>query len=137
MTSYYFDASIWLDIFEEREESYLNKYKSIRKLLKHIISYGETIFYSGVVFNELIRLGYTKYELYQLFKPYRPYLIYVWYTNHHYGRARDLALKRNLPLSDALHAFLARDSKCILVSRDKHFQQLRDIIVTKSPEALF
>ena len=35
---------------------------------------------------------------------------------------------------DALHALIARDNKCIMVTRDAHFKKLLDIINPKKPE---
>ena len=48
--------------------------------------------------------------------------------------AQDLALKRKIPKSDALHALIARDSKSVLITFDIHFKKLNDIIQVHSPE---
>ena len=133
---FYLDTSIWLDLFEERNEEHLHKYTLIQQLLDKIMQLNGFIVYSKIILNELADAGYSFYELPILFKPYRPFLIYVSYNHYHAGKARDLALKRNVPLADAFHALLAREHKAILVSRDRDFKRLRDIIVTKAPEEL-
>ncbi|MBI2047107.1 PIN domain-containing protein, partial [Candidatus Pacearchaeota archaeon] len=53
-----------------------------------------------------------------------------------FGKAKDLSKKRDIPLFDALHALLARDQRATLVTRDKHFEKLSDIISYKKPEEL-
>jgi len=52
------------------------------------------------------------------------------------GRAKDISLKRNLPKGDVLHALIARDNKAILVTLDKHFKKLLDIVESKRPQDL-
>ncbi|MDP1694526.1 MAG: PIN domain-containing protein, partial [Candidatus Woesearchaeota archaeon] len=126
----------WLDLFEERNEQHLSKYTLIQQLLDKIMQCNSFIIYSKIILNELVDAGYSFYELQALFKPYRPFLIYISYNQYHAGKARDLALKRNIPLADAFHALLAREHKAILVSRDRDFKRLLDIIVPKAPEEL-
>jgi len=41
-----------------------------------------------------------------------------------------------VPFFDALHAVLARDNKAIMVTRDKHFDELLDITKYKKPEEI-
>ena len=48
--------------------------------------------------------------------------------------AKKIAEKRRLPKGDVIHAILARDNKAVLVSRDKHFQLLKDICEVVKPE---
>lgn len=95
---YYFDTSIWLDLFEEREEH--NKFAAIKTLLEHIRIHHDTIVYSKAIMDELIGFGYTKYELFPLIQHFSPLLLYVWQNSYHYGKAKDLASKRNIPLFD-------------------------------------
>ena len=63
-------------------------------------------------------------------------LIFVESTNAEIKRAKDLALKRDIPKGDALHALIARDNNSILVSLDNHFQLLKDIAKIKKPQEL-
>jgi hypothetical protein len=50
--------------------------------------------------------------------------------------ARKISAERNVPKGDALHAIMAGDYSAILVSRDKHFRQLKDISDYHRPEEL-
>ncbi len=51
---YYFDTSIWLDLFEEREEC--NKFTSVQQLLRHIRNHNDKIVYSKAIIDELRKL---------------------------------------------------------------------------------
>ncbi len=133
---FYFDTSIWLDLFENRNEPNLPKGKWASELVSKIIKNDDIIIYSDNNIFELIVLEYSKYELEKMFKPLRPILLFVESTKKQIGQAKDLSFKRNIPKRDALHALIARDNKAILVTLDKHFQKLLDIIEPKRPQDL-
>jgi len=57
-------------------------------------------------------------------------------SNEQVKEAAVLCKKINVSFGDALHAILARDTKAIMVTRDKHFLRLRDISDIKKPEDL-
>ena len=90
--------------------------------------------FSNNNFFELITLGYTKYEINSFLNPFRKSIYYVWSTEKQFRKAKDLALKRNIPKRDALHALIARDNKAVLITLDKHFQYLRDIVKIERPQ---
>ena len=48
--------------------------------------------------------------------------------------ASKLAKIRNVPKRDALHAILSRDNHLQLISRDRHFEKLKDISKAGLPE---
>ena len=48
--------------------------------------------------------------------------------------AKKIAEEREVPKGDVIHAILARDNNAILISRDKHFQLLKDICEVMKPE---
>ncbi|MDO8627001.1 MAG: PIN domain-containing protein, partial [Candidatus Diapherotrites archaeon] len=41
---------------------------------------------------------------------------------------------KHISKNDVLHAILAKDNNAILVSRDWHFEELRDLVEIKKPE---
>jgi len=87
----------------------------------------------------LIKELETFYSLEQingLIKPFEKNLIKVNISKQQMQEAKDIAKKRNLPKGDALHAIIARDSEAILVSRDKHFQKLKDFCIVVKPEEI-
>ena len=128
---YYFDTSVWLDLFENRDEPNLPKGKWASKLVSMIIKNDDIIIYSDNNLFELAILGYSQYELEKMFTSLRPILLFAESTEKQIGQAKDLSFKRNIPKRDALHALIARDNKAILVTLDKHFQKLLDIMEPK------
>jgi len=61
-------------------------------------------------------------------------IVFVESTGKEIGKAKDLAYKREIPKRDALHALIARDNEAILITLDRHFQKLSDIIKPHSPK---
>ncbi|MEK6792501.1 MAG: PIN domain-containing protein [Nanoarchaeota archaeon] len=133
---FYLDTSIWLDFFEDRNEHNLKKGDFAKNLISEIVENGDKIVVSEVIKNELIGLKFSHYDIENLFFPYRKIIILVYSTKKQFGKAKDISKKRNIPLLDALHAILARDYGAIMVTRDRHFQELLDIIKSKKPEEI-
>ncbi|MFT7615376.1 MAG: putative nucleic acid-binding protein [Candidatus Woesearchaeota archaeon] len=50
--------------------------------------------------------------------------------------AKIAGVENKISLGDALHAILARDNNCILVTRDKHFQKITPICIPYKPEEI-
>lgn len=133
MEKYYFDTSIWLDFFENRDEPNLPKGKLASQLLYKILKKDAIVLYSDLNIRELVRASYSSYSLEELFEPLKHILTFVESTDKEQRLAIDLASKRNVPKQDALHALIARDNKAILVTLDNHFQKMLDIIKPKRP----
>lgn len=134
MGKYYFDTSIWLDLFEGRDEPGLPKGRFARELINKIMKSDDIILYSDVVMAEMSEIGYAYNEIKDNFGHLSRILVYVESTKVQLGKAKDLSAKREVPKRDALHALMARDSGAVLVTRDKHFNELRDITASKKPE---
>ncbi len=133
---YYLDTSIWLDFFENRNEPEFPKGEWAHALLKKIIEDENTIIVSNQVLLELGAIGYNSWEIEFMFKSLKPFLIFVEATKNQIGKANDLSKKRNIPKGDALHALISKDNRAILVTFDKHFQEIKDIIQPKRPQDL-
>ena len=131
---YYLDTSIWLDFFENRNEINLPKGDFAAELINRIVIGGSRIVYSDALLDELMDLGYIEQEIDVFHEPLKKILVFVESTKKQYGKAKDLSAKRNLPLFDALHALIARDNQCVMVTRDAHFKKLIDITKPKKPE---
>ena len=124
---YYFDTSIWLDYFEDRDEPNFPKSKWAMDLVKKIVKNNDKIVYSDNNMYELFLVGYDAKEIDNLTKDFRPILIFVEATEKQVRKARDLSLRRDIPKRDALHALIARDNKAIMVTFDHHYKKLLDI----------
>ena len=131
---FYLDTSIWLDLFEDRDEPNNPKGQLAHELLNNIIKNDDKIIYSNNNIMELYIVGYSSYEINRLFRSLKPILIFVESTKNQVGKAKDISLKRNIPKRDVLHALIARDTKSTLITLDSHFQKILDIIKPKRPQ---
>lgn len=133
---YYFDTSIWIDLFEDRNEPNLPKGEFIKRLLIKITNESHIIFYSDLIIKELINNNYTIFEIREIFEKVKDITKWIDTTTKQINKAKDLSVKRKIPKGDALHALIARDNKAILITRDKDFQKLLDITQPFKPEDL-
>jgi predicted nucleic acid-binding protein len=131
---FYFDTSIWLDFLEDRNEPNLPKGKWAKELVRKIVRDNDKIFLSDVNYKELNGLGYSRYDLGELMLSIRKSIIPIYSTDKQIGKAQDLALKRMIPKSDVLQAFLARDNQAILITLDHHFKKIIDITTPHRPD---
>ena len=131
---FYFDTSIWLDFFENRDEPNFQKGELVNKLLNKIINENDKILYSDINLIELKALGYSAYELKDMFKELKAILFFVESTNYQIGKAKDISAKRSIPKGDALHAIIARDNHAILITFDDHFKKIVDITKPYKPQ---
>ncbi len=129
---YYFDTSIWRDLFEERGMKGMLAAALISKIARE----DDRIFYSSIILRELHAAGYPKDEIKSKFRQFKEILIFADFDYKELGKARDIASKRNLPKRDVMHALIALRNKCIVIAHDKHFQRLTDIAKTKKPEEI-
>lgn len=131
INEFYLDTSIWLDFYEKRGE---NGEKAL-KLIEGIIRENLTIYYSDLNIKELKDLGYSQEEIYEIFRIAKPDNIRkIHIYDKQIEEAEKIGKIRSVPIRDVLQAILCRDNFLELISRDKHFNQLRDITITKLPE---
>jgi len=131
--NFYFDTSIWLDYYEKRGMHG----KTALSLIVKIVSQDAEISYSDLSIKELKHLGYPCEEIINLLctvKPQNMKRIHIF--KEQIREARNLARQRGVPNNDALHAILCRDNNLQLVSRDSHFEKLKDVSMAKTPEEL-
>jgi predicted nucleic acid-binding protein len=129
----YFDTSIWVDINDKR--GYNGEHAN--NLMKELIVSDKTAVYSDVTVVELKKIGFSDREINAVLSIAKPdHIRRVHPTKVQIEEAGRLAKQRDVPLRDALHAILARDHEAQLVSRDKHFDWLKDITRAKKPEEL-
>lgn len=131
--NFYFDTSIWLDLYENRGINGLYA----KKLLEKLILENKTIFYSDINIVELKKLKFSEYEINQIFRIAKSGKLKQIHVNKlQIEESNILAKQRNVPMRDAMHSILARDNESILLSRDYHFDSLKDISITNKPEDL-
>jgi len=118
---FYLDTSVWLDFYLKRGKNG----EIAKKLISKIIEKNKIIIYSDNILMEFKRLGLHESEINEILRILKPKNI-----------QRVHIRQRELPKNDALHSILSRDHESQLVSRDKHFEKLKDITIPKRPEEL-
>ena len=128
---FYLDTSIWIDFHEKRGE---NGEHALNLIIK-IINEDCKIAYSDLNIKELKHLGYTQDEVNSILSIAKPNNIkHIHIYREQIEEARNLSRQRDVPNKDVLHAILCRDNNLQLISRDLHFDKLKDITETKKPE---
>jgi len=136
MQKYYLDACIWFDYFENRKDRFRPLGEWAFDLIKKIIKEDALILYSELVEEELGK-RYSVKDIQKILNIVPPaVIITVKTSNTQIKESIYISKKFNIPRKDALHAILARDNNAIMVSRDKHFQLLKDICDVIKPEEI-
>jgi len=133
---YYIDTSIWMDLYEGRNgynNEPLGEYAF--KLFSNIKLKGGRIVISYFLLQELNRY-YTSDEINSMLMPFLGIIDNIPISQTQYEQARIIADERGIPKGDVLHAIVARDNNFILITRDNHFRNLRDISQSYAPEEL-
>lgn len=130
---YYLDTAIWVDYYENRRDKFRPLGEWAFELFKKIRKNKEKVLYSDLVVNEL-SMAYDKETINKIFEIASEMLEKVEIRKEQRREAKKVAKERKIPRGDVLHAILAKDNNAILVSRDKHFQLLRDIYEFVKPE---
>ena len=131
---YYIDTSIWMDIYEDRNgfnQEPLGDFAL--KLFNLINTRKKTLIISDLLIAEL-QMNYSVEEINGMIKPFEHVIEKIISSEDQKDEAQKIGQERNLPPGDVLHAIIARDNNAILVTRDKHFRDLRDISEHKKPE---
>ncbi|MBI3032044.1 PIN domain-containing protein [Candidatus Woesearchaeota archaeon] len=134
-SKYYVDTAIWRDLHENRKDKSKNLGELAFESFKKIRANKEKIVYSDFVVEELSH-AYDKQTIDELFKNVSELLEKVEINKTQLKEAADLSKQHNIPLGDAVHGILARDTNSIMVTRDRHFRKLKDKITIKKPEDL-
>ena len=104
-------------------------------MIFYLINEDLKIAYSDLHIKEFKHLGYTTENINSIFSVAKPNNIKrVHIYREQAEEATKISRQRDVPKKDALHAVLARDNDSQLISRDTHFEKLKDITVAKKPE---
>jgi len=117
----YLDACIWIDVLEKRHPETIKLLNSIDEM---------TIIVSPLLIKEISGVGYPEKHVRKMFRHHAMANI----TRTQLQEARIVARKRKLPFHDALHAIIAKDNGAAIITRDRHFLRLRDVVEVIMPE---
>ena len=129
---FYPDTSIWRDYFEDRGNGVRPLGEFAFQFLKECRKWKCQILYSEPVLFEL--KDFPKQWVEEMFSSFRDLLVKVPVSEKQNMEARQIAEKRLLPFNDVFHAIIARDNEAVMITRDRHFDELVDIVESKSPE---
>lgn len=132
---YYLDTSIWMDYYEDRKDSSKNIGEFAFKFLCKLLASKSIIVVSSFVQREL-EANYSLDKIRSMTTPFEKLMERIEISDEAIEEAKEISKSRNLPFGDALHAVLARNSKAIMITRDNHFQLLKDICEVMKPEDL-
>jgi predicted nucleic acid-binding protein len=132
---YYLDTSIWIDYYENRKDKYRPLGDWAHRLLSLIEESNQTVLISELVMIELEK-HLTPKKTQELLSIYREVIKEVNISKRQTEEARKISREKNLSYQDILHAIIPRDNQATLVTRDHHFEKLRDIVTIMKPEEL-
>ena len=136
MIKYYVDSCIWIDFWEDRK-GFMNKPLGKYAAEFFLKAFNNKILISDVVLSELRDYMYEEdiEELMNIF--YRLNIIeFVRFTAKDMKISSQIAEERDIPANDVLHALIASKNDAMLISQDKHFFKLKDIVIFKRPQDL-
>ncbi len=134
MKRFYLDTSIWRDYFEDRSDGLKPLGEFAFQFLKNCEKYGYRVLYSDLVVQEL-RSDYSKEKLAAVFFPFKHFLEEVQISSEQVSEARRISSTvEGTHVKDVLHAILARDNEAVMITRDKHFDVLVQIVEVEKPE---
>lgn len=131
---YYLDTSIGVDLYENRKGYNQEPLGDFAwKLLSFIKAKEYKIILTDLLIIEL-ESAYSLEQINGLFFPFTNLIEKIIIKKEQRDEAYKIAKKRMLPFGDALHSIIARDNNLILITRDKHFRELKDISLHYKPE---
>ncbi len=124
-----------MDYYEDRKDPSKDIGECAFQLLCKLLASDSKIVVSSFLLREL-EVAYSLDKIRGLARPFERLMEKVDVSDLQREEAKKIAEKRGLPKGDVIHAILARDNDSILVSRDKHFQLLKDICEVVKPEEI-
>ena len=131
---FYLDTSVWRDYFEDRTDGTRPLGEFAFGFLLKCEKEKHTILVTKEVTKELLAY-YSEEKVKEVFLRFNKMIVEIEYNKKQVSEARNFWLKTNkeFPFSDILHSIIARDNDSLLISRDKHFDEI-DIVECLMPE---
>ena len=133
---YYLDACIWLDYLEDRKDKFRPLGDWAATLIRNITESQEKIIISEHLMNELRnRIGESAARKMLSIVP-KNLVEYVIGNKGYNTKASKIMRMFDIPFCDALHLAIAKENNAVLVTRDKHFENIHRIAEIRKPEEL-
>jgi len=137
MKKFYLDTAIWRDYFEDRNDGLRPLGEFAFQFLKNCDKKGYTVLYSGLVVQEL-KSAYSKERITELFSSFKHFLVKVSISNEQLLEARKISISTDgTHLKDIIHSILAKDNGAVMITRDRHFDVLANIVEVSKPEDVY
>ncbi|MFH1545122.1 MAG: hypothetical protein ABIE23_03480 [archaeon] len=134
MRKFYVDTSIWRDYFEDRSNGIRPLGDFAFQFLNNCRKHKCIVVYSEPLLFEL--KDFPRQLIEEMFSPFKELLLEVPVSKKQMNESKEIAKNRKLPFNDVLQAIIARDNEAIMITRDKHFNELLDIVGFKVPEEI-
>ena len=134
---FYVDTAIWRDYFEDRRDSINPLGEFASQFLKKCEKNRYSVIVSSAVKKELLDY-YSQERVNQVFSSFKDIIAEVDYSKKQAEEAFNfwLSAKKKFPFYDILHSIIARDNKAVLVTRDRHFEEI-GIVECVLPEEVY
>ena len=134
---FYLDTAIWRDYYEDRQDNLRPLGEFAFQLLKKAKKEKYEILYSDLIVDELKRYIEETLvrEMFAIISE-EGLLKKVEIKRSQMIKARELKNRLKIPFGDCLHDILAKDHKAIMVTRDKHFLDIKHLVHVAKPEEL-
>jgi len=134
---FYVDTCIWRDYFEDRKDNLKPLGEFAFQFLKYCENKGFFIIVSNAVKKELFDY-YSEERLNQVFSSFKNLIIEISFSENQAKESFDFweNTDKKFPFFDILHSVIARDNKAILITRDRHFKEIK-ITECSLPEEIF
>lgn len=138
MTKYYVDTCVWRDYYENRfgqRGKPLGEFAE--KFFFKAIKKRDIILFSNLTIKEL-KTAFSNEEIDEMLGLVSNFglLKVVELSKNDFIEAQKLAEERTLPFGDVLHAIVSRNNNAVLITQDKHFEKVRDLIAVKLPQEI-
>ncbi len=130
---FYLDTSIWRDYLDDRSDGVLPLGEFAFQFLKKCREQKDRILYSELVIHELSR-HLSQDKIKPVFDDWADVLQRVTISKKQFDESERMAKSQNIHSADALHAVLARDNHAVMITRDSHFQNIKDLVTAVKPE---
>ncbi len=123
-----------MDIYEDRKGYYGEPLGDFAlKLFSSIVQNKDKIVISSLLIKELEK-QYSMEEISGMMKPFEALIEKCRVSDDQERLARRIGKERDIPPGDVLHAIVARDNNCVLITRDHHFKKIEDLKKHYKPE---
>ncbi len=134
MKRFYVDTCIWIDYFENRKDKFRPLGEWAFKFFRTVNENNWTIIISDFVIKEL-RNRFNELLIKEIFKVVKNKKI-VSCSKQEFIEGLKLSKDKHISKYDGIHAIIARNYEAILITRDKHFIELNELIKVNKPEDL-